>query len=367
MAWAELADGVAAGLRAAEFYEATGELWELTGVLAFVEYQHKTLARPAPVATHAAGLTGLAERVAPMAERLGHLGAQFLVVASRIRIEGIYPADLAFVERLADQLEAPGAVGGQSAAHLALHLAQAGRGDEAVEIVEAHRPGLPVAGRTSSIGAWNMLLGSVEALALARRSDEVAALRPLLDEALALDDWITFDGRLVSTRAAIAAAATRDWETAERHLSHGARHRRGARQPHRAGRPRALAGAHAARPGSAGRPGGGRRARGRRGRQVPGARPPAARRRRRRPAPPRRGALSTTVAPGWGRQPRCRGGTGRSVGGAGRDESGLVGVDHDLDAVAQVELLEDVRDARLCGRLADDEPLARSASPTRCM
>jgi hypothetical protein len=73
------------------------------------------------------------------------------------------------------------------------------------------------------------------------------------------------------------------------------------------------------------------------------------------------------VAPGWGRQPRCRGGTGRSGGGAGRDESGLVGVDHDLDAVAQVELLEDVRDARLCGRLADDEPLARSASPTRCM
>jgi hypothetical protein len=44
-----------------------------------------------------------------------------------------------------------------------------------------------------------MLLGFVEALALAGRSDEVAALRPLLDEALALDDWIAFDGRLVST------------------------------------------------------------------------------------------------------------------------------------------------------------------------
>jgi hypothetical protein len=196
-----------------------------------------------------------------MAERLGHLGAEFLVVASRIRIEGVYPADLAFIERmgrhvveicergglpwlyvghlylglaaqwrgdwetaeqelrLADELEAPGAIGGQSAAHLALHLARAGRGDEAVEIVEARRPGFPVAGTTSSIGAWNMLLGFVEALALAGRSDEVAALRPLLDEALALDDWIAFDGRLVGTRAAITATAARDWDAAERHFA----------------------------------------------------------------------------------------------------------------------------------------------------
>jgi len=261
MAWVELADGVAAGLRAADVYEATGELWELTGVLAFVEYQHKTLASPESTAAYAARLTGLAGRVAPMAERLGHLGAEFLVVASRIRIEWVYPADLAFIERmgrhvveicergglpwlyvghlylglaaqwrgdwetaerelrLADELEAPGAIGGQSAAHLALHLARAGRGDEAVEIVEARRPGFPVAGTASSIGAWNMLLGFVEALALAGRSDEVAALRPLLEEALALDDWIAFDGRLVGTRAAIAAAAARDWDAAERHFA----------------------------------------------------------------------------------------------------------------------------------------------------
>jgi hypothetical protein len=261
MAWVELADGVAAGLRAAEVYEATGDLWELTGVLAFAEYQHKTLASPEPTAAHAARLAGLAERVAPMAERLGHLGAEFMVVASRIRIEGVYRADLAFVERmgqhvveicergglpwlyighlylglaahwrgdwetaerelrLADQLEAPGAIGGQGAAHLALHLAHAGRGDEAAEIAESRRPTFPVPGQTSSIGTWNMLLAFVEALALAGRSDEVAALRPLLDEALALDDWIAFDGRLVVTRAAIAATAAHDWDTAERHFA----------------------------------------------------------------------------------------------------------------------------------------------------
>jgi class 3 adenylate cyclase/tetratricopeptide (TPR) repeat protein len=261
MAWVELADGVAAGLRAAEVYEATNDLWELTGVLAFVEYEHRTLARPEPTAAHADRLTGLAGRVAPMAERLGHLGAEFLAVASRIRIEGIYRADLALVERLgrhvvelcergglpwlyvghlylglaahwrgdwetaerelrlADQLEAPGAIGGQSAAHLALHLARADRGDEAAEIVAARRPGFPVAGQAGSIGAWNMLLGFVEALALAGRRDEVAALRPLLDQALAVDDWIAFDGRLVATRAAIAAIAAGDWDAAERHLA----------------------------------------------------------------------------------------------------------------------------------------------------
>jgi hypothetical protein len=112
--------------------------------------------------------------------------------------------------RLADQLEAPGAIGGQSAAHLALHLAHAGRGDEVAAIVEAHRPGFPVAGATSSIGAWNMLLGFVEALALAGRPDEVAALRPLLDDALALDNGIAFDGRLVATRAAEVATRYRD-------------------------------------------------------------------------------------------------------------------------------------------------------------
>src|SRR5207249_6402871 len=43
---------------------------------------------------------------------------------------------------------------------------------------------------------------------------------------------------------------------------------------------------------------------------------------------------------------------------AGTDETGLVGVDHGLHAVAQVELLEDASDVRLRGCRADDEWLA---------
>jgi hypothetical protein len=100
---------VAAGLRAAEFYEATGELWELTGVLAFVER--------------------MAGHVVEICERGGlpwpYVGHLYLGLAAHWR------GDWETAERelrLADQLEAPGAFGGQSAAHLALHLAQAGPG-----------------------------------------------------------------------------------------------------------------------------------------------------------------------------------------------------------------------------------------------
>src|SRR3954463_3029153 len=47
--------------------------------------------------------------------------------------------------------------------------------------------------------------------------------------------------------------------------------------------------------------------------------------------------------------------TRNSGGGAGLDQSGLVGDDDGLDAVAQAELLEDPRDVRLDRRLAEEE------------
>jgi len=49
--------------------------------------------------------------------------------------------------RLADQLEAPGAIGGQSAAHLAVHLARAGRRDEVSSWSRRPRPGCPCPAR----------------------------------------------------------------------------------------------------------------------------------------------------------------------------------------------------------------------------
>src|SRR5829696_3441459 len=49
--------------------------------------------------------------------------------------------------------------------------------------------------------------------------------------------------------------------------------------------------------------------------------------------------------------------TRKSGGGAGLDQSGFVGDDDGLYAVAQAELLEDPRDVRLDGRLAEEELL----------
>jgi hypothetical protein len=47
---------------------------------------------------------------------------------------------------------------------------------------------------------------------------ESAALLPMLEQALALGEgWVTFDGRLIRTRAGIAAAAARRWGEAEQH------------------------------------------------------------------------------------------------------------------------------------------------------
>ena len=72
---------------------------------------------------------------------------------------------------------------------------------------------------TSGIGSWNGMLGFVEALYLSNLHDEAAALASLVEGVLELGKkWITFDGRLVETRAGIAAAAARRWEAAERYF-----------------------------------------------------------------------------------------------------------------------------------------------------
>ena len=64
------------------------------------------------------------------------------------------------------------------------------------------------------------MLGFVEALYLCGLYEEAAALSPLVEGVLELGKrWITFDGRLVETRAGLAAAAARRWEEAERHFA----------------------------------------------------------------------------------------------------------------------------------------------------
>lgn len=253
MAYGELPDGIQDGLRAAKVFETHQALWELSSVLSFVGYQAGLLGRLEQAAT-------VARRAGPLAGRLGHLGATFMTLANRVRAEGVLAGDLAAVEaigqemlevcdrghlpwayvghiyqglaahwrgdwdgaerelRLALEVEPAGALSGQSAAHLALHLAYAGRPKQALAIIAAGRAAPPTTGPVNSLGTWNMLFGFTEALYLAGEAEAAAALLPLITQALAMGhEWMALDGRLIQTRAGIAAAAARRWEQAEHH------------------------------------------------------------------------------------------------------------------------------------------------------
>ena len=254
MGYVEFPQGVQTGLRAAEVFEREGALWDLCSVLAFVAFQQGTMGHDHEAMTAAGAASTTASRI-------GHLGAQFLLVADRVRKEGVMVGDLARTEALAREvievcergklpwlyagylylafaatwagrpseserhlrraleLEPPGAFTGQSASLLAIHLAEQGQTGEVLALLEQNRSALPVSGRVNSLGAWNTLFGFTEALYIAGATDQAGALLPLFDEALGIGiEWITFDCRLVHSRAAIAAAGARRWDEAEEHL-----------------------------------------------------------------------------------------------------------------------------------------------------
>ncbi len=259
--YAEYVDGVAAGLRAAEVFDREGALWDLCSVQAFVIYQDGALGSHEQAAR-------LADKTTAIAHRLGHLGATFLLLLYRAR-EAVTLADVESLEALGRQivdvcqrgslpwlyvghlclglvadwrgdavaaeaeirraveLEAPGAFSGSSTSILVRHLAHVGRADEVLAIYQSERPKLPSSDRRNSHGAWNRLLGLVEALYLCGFSAHAAALAPLVEKLLEQGpDWISFDGRLVRTRAGVAAAAGSRWEAAERHFAEAELHAR---------------------------------------------------------------------------------------------------------------------------------------------
>jgi tetratricopeptide (TPR) repeat protein len=251
--YAEFAEGVRVGLRAAETFEQESALWDLCSVQAFVIFEDGYLGSREQA-------TRLADKTLGLAERLGHLGAGFLVLSDRIRVAAML-GDLPQVEALGPQivdngergglpwryfghlylalaahrrgnaeraeaqlrnaveLEPPGAFAGQSAAVLARHLAYHGRANEVMELFESARSKLPSLDRVNGMGSWSCLLNFVEAFYLCGLNEEAAALSPLLEGILKFDKrWISYDGRLLGTRAALAAAAARRWEEAERHF-----------------------------------------------------------------------------------------------------------------------------------------------------
>jgi class 3 adenylate cyclase/tetratricopeptide (TPR) repeat protein len=254
LGYAELAEGVRVGLRAAETFERESALWDLCSVHAFVIFEDGNLGSREQAVR-------LADKALGLAKRLGHLGAEYLVLADRIRRAGML-GDLPQVEALGPQivdicergglpwrgghiylglaahwrgnteqaeadlrraveLEPPGAFAGLCAAVLARHLAYHGRADEVMELLESSRSKLPSLDRVNSWGSWSCLLNFVEACYLCDLYDLAASMAPLVESALELlgRTFVTLDGgRLVDTRAGLAAAAARRWEEAERHF-----------------------------------------------------------------------------------------------------------------------------------------------------
>jgi tetratricopeptide (TPR) repeat protein len=257
--YAEYVEGVSAGLRAAEVFDREGALWDLCSVQAFVIYQDGALG------SHEQAIR-LADKTMAIAQRLGHLGATFLLLLYRAReaatlgdlvsLEALGPQMITICQRgslpwlyvghlclglvaqwrgdavraeaeirRAVQLEAPGAFSGSSTSILVRHLAHLGRAEEVMAIYQAERSKLPSLDRANSHGAWVRLLGLVEALYLCGFADDAAALSPLVEKALEHGpDWVTFDGRLVRTCAGLAAAAGGRWEAAERHFAEAGLH-----------------------------------------------------------------------------------------------------------------------------------------------
>jgi class 3 adenylate cyclase/tetratricopeptide (TPR) repeat protein len=251
MGHTEFTEGVQVGLRAAEVFEREGALWDLCSVQAFVVYQDGAVGSRERA-------TRLADKTMAIAERLGHLGAVFMLLADQVRLQGSH-GDLAAVEALGAQmidvcergglpwiyvghayvglaahwrgdgeraeaefrraieLEPPSAYAGQSAALLARHLAHTGRRDELWALYESVRPTLPPPDQMNRTGAVNCMLSFVEALYLSGFTEDAAALAPLAEAAVGdAPDWLSWDGHLVRTRAGVAASAAGRWDDAER-------------------------------------------------------------------------------------------------------------------------------------------------------
>ncbi len=92
-----------------------------------------------------------------------------------------------------------------------------GRLDETQSLV-------PSAGRPNTVGSWNMLVLTIEGLAVLGEREKVVALHPLVPELLATGvAWMMSGPRLVRTAAGLAAAAAGEWAAAEEHFAIAAR------------------------------------------------------------------------------------------------------------------------------------------------
>lgn len=113
-------------------------------------------------------------------------------------------------------LEFPGAFEGWSEGVRFLHLATAGRVEEAAEVYRGWGGRLPPVDGPITFGPWSMALYAVDVMALLGRREEAARLGPYADRALAEGTLLrVFDALPIAAVAALAAAAAGRWDEAE--------------------------------------------------------------------------------------------------------------------------------------------------------
>ncbi len=255
VAFAEFSTAADAGLRAAEFLRATGDLWSVSSVLGFVldalRYQGRL-----------DDARRVSDELEPLAERLGNHGAQLMVGRTKLVTGFFATADLDELATCAEhdrqlgeatgvewltsvswtwlglaqflrghwedarglyekgaRLEPPGAPDGWSAALLFECLAYLGDHRQAMAILESKY--IPGPGQPMLTGGVAMLLAAAEGLSILGVRDESAALYPAILDCGARTGAVCpsfIDGRLLERAAGISALAGRRFEDAEAHF-----------------------------------------------------------------------------------------------------------------------------------------------------
>ncbi|HEV3234373.1 MAG TPA: AAA family ATPase [Candidatus Dormibacteraeota bacterium] len=249
----QLRDAVELGERALQQGREGGRLWALVDAGTFIAFSHSMLGEVEDVDRILDELDELAPRIghiqalnlsrrvryfthaAGRAEDLRKFGDDDL--ASCVELEGEWLKDAYAWQGLGDfwmgDLEAaeqhyrmaieevnrgqPWVWNAVFTGLLAHVLAYRGKAAEAIELLHAVETELPQPGRPSPLGAWGVLLLSIEAQVVLGQPEEAQKLYPLVVEAL--DQGAkTIYGRTTFLAAGIAAAAGQDWDAAEGHF-----------------------------------------------------------------------------------------------------------------------------------------------------
>jgi tetratricopeptide (TPR) repeat protein len=151
--------------------------------------------------------------------RLSFFLAQSLAQMSQVRFfAGDWDPAWSIAEE-ARATERPGAFAGLGAAMMLRLAAYSGDRGRVLELVDQTQLQLPLPGHVNTIGAWSLLTGTVEALAIIGERRRAAELYPQVRELLGCGAaWMSFGCRFPETIAAIAASAAGEWDAAERHF-----------------------------------------------------------------------------------------------------------------------------------------------------